>query len=145
MGAADKVMPHQRVLRVKSIGVNTVESVAAEVIVAVACGSVEIALPHSGVLKRLYHFYLVIFLDLVYLSELIRTKAHRLFGSFKDFFIYIKKFQILTLYNRIVLAPAAVLGKSEVFVELNIIVFGSVEVNRLVLTYKDICYVLDQA
>ena len=138
-------MTHKGVLCVKSICVYAVKSVAAKVIVAVACGSVEIALPHSGVLKRLYHFYLVIFLYLVYLSELIRAKAHRLFGSIKDSFIYIKKIQILTLYNRIVFAPAAVFGKSEVFVELNIVVFGSVKVNRLVLAYKDICYVLYQA
>ena len=78
VGAAHEVVADKSVLCVKGEGVYPVESVPAEVVVAVARGSAEVTLAHSRVLERLYHLHLMVFLDIIYLAQFVRAERHSL-------------------------------------------------------------------
>ena len=63
MGAADKVVAHQGVLRAKGVGVDLVQHIPAPVAVAIAGASHKVALADTGPVERGQHFLLVVALD----------------------------------------------------------------------------------
>ena len=96
MRAADKVVAHQRVLGFKDRGVDAVERVAPEIVIAVARGAAEIALADARLLKRLDHLDLVVFLNVLDLPQPVGAECRSPLGGGEDPFVYVKKVQNIT-------------------------------------------------
>ena len=90
MGAAQKVLTRQGVLRVKNIGVDLIERISAAVVIAVACRAGKHRLADVVFLKRLEHFLLVKLFDPLDLFEMVAAQRHRLVGGGAYFVIEFK-------------------------------------------------------
>ena len=55
MGAIDKLNPHQRVLGAEQIGVNLVQLIPAQIVIAVSGGTGKIVFRHPVLLERRQH------------------------------------------------------------------------------------------
>ena len=65
MCSADDLAAHKRILCAEDIGINALQGISSDVVIAIAAGADEVCLTDAGVLHGLHHLQLVVFCDLV--------------------------------------------------------------------------------
>ena len=84
MGAVDELHPHQGVLRAENIGVNLIQGVPAQVVIAVAGGAGEVGLRHPVLLEGGEHLLRILLRHRVNAGELLRQVRLGLGGQGTD-------------------------------------------------------------
>ena len=90
VGAADKIMAHQGVLRAKGIGIDLVQNIPAPVAVAIAGAAHKVALTDPGLNKRGQHFLLIVTLGGFNLLKLSLSQLLSLPGNLQQLWIDLK-------------------------------------------------------
>ena len=89
MGAVDELHPHQGVLGAKDVGVDPVQGVPAQVVVAVAGGAGKVGLRHPVLLEGGEHLAGVLLRDGVDAGELLRQLPLGLGGQGQNSVAYL--------------------------------------------------------
>ena len=90
VGAAHKVVPHQRILRAECVGIDFIECLTAAIAIAIAGGSGKVALAHTGLAESGHHLLLVVIRRFIDPGQNGGNALHRAVSRLADRFINVK-------------------------------------------------------